>query len=118
MKQLYKLSSNKEREEVTIVILQAIQKRKQRLIFSRGRLVLEKRGNFSGAHFLNDRRRNPLRIISLASFGFILTTVSVATWLLALYANPKMAAAAICIHLLMLSTVLIVKPYNFGRQHA
>ncbi len=119
IKQLYKISNNKEREEITALILQVIEERKQRIVFSRGRLVREKRGNFPGAHFLNDRRRlrrSLTRTISLTSFAFILATVSIATWLFVLHAPASLAALALGVHITMLSLILYIKPYNFRTQ--
>lgn len=118
-KQLFASSHTKERDENLILFLKVIQARKQRLVFSRGRLVREKRGNFPGAHFLNDRRRLRPRLsraITLTSFAFILTTVSVATWLFAMHAPAQLAAVALGLHITLLSLILYIKPYNYRLQ--
>lgn len=100
-------------------MINTIEDRKQRIIFSRGRLIREKRGYFPGAHFINDRRRQRpslTRALALSSFAFILTTVSVATWLFAIHAPAPLAAAAISMHVVMLSLILYIKPYNIRLQ--
>ena len=92
-----------------------IEERKQRLVLSRGRLVREKRGNFPGAHFVNDRRRlrRPLpNVLTRLSYIFILLTVSVATWLFVLYAPPQLAIPTMLLHLVGLTAVLLFKPYR------
>lgn len=117
--QLYTSSTSEERLEAALLMLSTIQERKQRLILSRGRLVREKRGNFPGAHFLNDRRRlrrSLTRTISLTSFAFILATVSIATWLFVLHAPASLAALALGVHITMLSLILYIKPYNVRTQ--
>lgn len=113
--QLYTSATPEERLEAALLMLSTIEERKQRLVFSRGRLVREKRGNFPGAHFLNDRRR--LRrslpsILTKLSYIFILLTVSVATWLFVLYAPAQLALPVMVLHLIGLMAVLIIKPYR------
>lgn len=108
-----------ERLEIALLILRTIEERQQRLILSRGRLVREKRGNFPGAHFLNDRRRlrrPTLRVITLASFAFMLLTVSAATWAFVLYAPAQLAALAMTMHITMLLLIITVKPYKLKLQ--
>jgi hypothetical protein len=116
--QLHTSSSPEERLDAVLLILRTIEERKQRLVFARGRLVREKRGNFPGAHFLNDRRRlrhSPQRTINRASFVFILTVMSVATWIFTMHAPGRLAAAALIIHTLLLWMILI-KPYTIRLQ--
>lgn len=113
--QLYTSTTPEERLEATLHMLRAIEERQQRLVFSRGRLVREKRGNFPGAHFVHDRRRlrpRLTRMVSLFSFAFTLITVSVATWLFVLHAPSQLAAIALTMHIAMLSIILYFKPYN------
>ncbi len=130
--QLHTSSTPEERDETTLLLLRTIEERKQRLVFSRGRLVREKRGNFPGAHFVNDRRsssskwflfgggarkggggRRPLpSVLTRLSYIFILLTVSVATWLFVLYAPPQLAIPTMLLHLVGLTAVLLFKPYR------
>lgn len=117
--QLYTSSTPEERMELTLLMLSAIEERKQRLVLSRGRLVREKRGNFPGAHFLNDRRR--LRrslpsVLTRLSYIFILLTVSIATWLFILYAPAQLAIPTMLLHLVGLTAVLLFKPYRLRSQ--
>lgn len=111
-KQIYTSSTPEERLEAVLLMLSAIEERKQRLVFSRGRLVREKRGNFPGAHFLNDRRRLRPRLseaITKSMYIFILLTVSVATWLFFLHAPIELAAPTLLLHLISITTILLIK---------
>jgi hypothetical protein len=113
--QLHTSSTPEEREETTLLLLRTIEERRQRLVLSRGRLVREKRGNFPGAHFINDRRRlrrTLPRILTRLSYIFILLTVSVATWLFVLYAPAQLAIPTMLLHLVGLTAVLLFKPYR------
>jgi hypothetical protein len=113
--QLYTSATPEERFETVLHMLRTIEERQQRLVLSRGRLVREKRGNFPGAHFLNDRRR--LRrslpsVLTKVSYIFILLTVSIATWLFVLYAPAQLAIPTMLLHLVGLTAVLLFKPYR------
>lgn len=113
--QLYTSSTPEERLEAALLMLSAIEERKQRLVLSRGRLVREKRGPFPGAHFLNDRRRLRPRLseaITKSMYLFILLTVSVATWLFVMHAPAQLALPVMVLHLVGLMAVLIIKPYH------
>lgn len=108
--QLYTSSTPEERIEAALLMLSTIEERKQRLILSRGRIVREKRGNFPGAHFLNDRRR--LRrslpsVLTRLSYIFILLTVSTATWLFFMHAPAALAAPILLFHTISISVILL-----------
>lgn len=118
-KKIYNLSNPDEKKDILYDLLWSVELHKKKMVLSRGRLVHEKRGYFRGAHFLNDRRRlrrSPQRMISLASFAFILIVVSVATWLFTIHAPAKLAATALSIHLLLLWLILYIKPYSIKFQ--
>lgn len=117
--QLYTSSTPEERLEAVMLMLSTIEERKQRLILSRGRLVREKRGNFPGAHFINDRRRLRRSLpstISKLSFGFILTTVSTATWLFFIHAPSDLAAPTLLFHLVSIMAILLIRRKPIFRQ--
>lgn len=114
-KQLYNLATPEERLTAVIHMLRAIEARQKKIIIVRGRLVREKRGPFLGAHFINDRRRLRPRlkqIIARLAFISILLFVSITTWLFVIYAPPQLAAPALLLHLLGLTAVLSIKPYQ------
>lgn len=111
-KQLYTAATPAEREELLILMLQHIEARQQKIILARGRLLRERRRK-SIAHILGDRRLAP-RSIPIAQIGFIfiLSTLSIATWLIAVHIQPMYGAPLIFGYNLLLITILLIKPYQ------
>jgi hypothetical protein len=109
--QLYTSATPKEREEFILITLQRIEAKHNAIVFSRGRLIRERRGAFRGAHFLNDRRRRLTpRPLFLGGFMVTLATVSIGIWISFFNLPPVYAAPLMLFHLVALSTILIVRP--------
>lgn len=111
-KNLYTTATPAEREEILIAMLQAIEARQQRLILARGRLVRNRRRAII-AHFIGDRRLAPRptrsRVIQF-TFIFILTTLSLTTWLIAAHIQPMYGAPLLFGYDLLLIALLLIKP--------
>lgn len=106
-KKLYTTATPAEREELLILMLQTIEARQQRLILARGRLVRNRRRAII-AHFIGDRRLAPRPTPILQfMFMFILSTLSIATWLIAAHIQPAYGAPLIFSYLLLIATLLI-----------
>lgn len=111
--QLYISATSEERLEVVILALQSLEARQSRLILSRGRLILERRGEFQGAHFLNDRRNlktHKPRAVFLLSFIFTLMVVSIGIWISFFKLPPMYAAPLMLFHISALCALLLARP--------
>ncbi len=114
--QLYALCITEERDETAILIIQTIEHAKNKSAVSKGRLFLESFGNFRGAHLINNKRRQVKHSILLYLFMFTISTVSVASWLVTIYAPPPLAASILTINLAFLFAILLFKPYRKPAQ--
>ncbi len=113
LNQLYNSSTTEERLEAITLMLRTIETRQSKLILVYGRLIRDRRGAFRGAHFINQRRRRFIpRPIYLSGFMLMLTLTSIATWVSFFNIPPAYAAPLMLLHLLSLSVILFVKPYN------
>lgn len=115
-KQLHTSATPEERLELLLHMLQTIEARQRRLVFTGHRWVRNRRGHFPGAHFLNDRRRHTrARVASLLTFVTVLVTVSAVTWAAAL-ASPQSAGPILFFHITALLGVLAFKPNTLRMQ--
>jgi len=107
--QLHTAATPAEREEILIMMFRTIEARQHRIILARGRLVRNRRRAII-AHFLGDRRLAPRPTRSRLTqimFMFILSTLSIATWLIAAHIQPAYGAPLLFSYLLLIATLLI-----------
>ncbi len=111
-KQLHASATPEERLELLMRMMQTVEERQQRVVFTGRRWVRNRRQGFE-AHFLNDRRRHTrARTASLLTFGVVLVTVSVATWGIVLSAPMHIGAPVLFFHVTALMGVYAFKPYR------
>jgi len=92
-KQLHNSSTPEERFELLMQMMQVIDERQNRVVFTGAGWVRDRRRGYQ-AHFLRDRRtgwHTLIRAASLLGFAFVLLTVSAATFALALTAPPQLS---------------------------
>ena len=111
-KQLHTTTTPSERVELILHMLSVIETRQRRWLWARGRLVRERRRK-RHAHFIHDRRSRSAgsRVIWLA-FSFILSTLSLAVWLVSLHIPPAYAAPLLFVYNIILLSILLAKPYR------
>lgn len=110
--QLYTTATPLEREQLLLLMLRTVDAHQRRLIFARGRLHRERR-RMQLAHFIGDRRLAPRPTTSWVirlSFIFIITTLSLTTWLVAAHIQPNYGAPLLFGYNLLLIAVLSIKP--------
>lgn len=117
-KQLHASATPEERLELLLRMMQTVEARQQRVVFTGQRWVRNRRQGYQ-AHFLNDRRRHTrARAASLLTFGVVLVSVSAATWTFALSVPIHVGAPALFFHVTALMGVLMFKPYTLRRVPA
>ena len=111
-KQLHASATPEEKLELLMHMMQTVEERQQRVVFTGRRWVRNRRQGYE-AHFLNDRRRHTrARIASLLTFVVVLVTVSVATWGIVLSAPVHVGAPVLFFHVTALMGVYAFKPYR------
>jgi hypothetical protein len=113
-KQIYTASTPEERIEIMAEMFRKIETRHQ-LIFTSGRLIRDRRNHAKLWHMIGDRRGriDTIQKFYLSLFTFILLTVSVSTWLIALNAHPELSAKLFLTYNLILISILLIKPYRY-----
>jgi hypothetical protein len=110
-KQLYTSATPAERCEAADLLLQAIEYRQHKWVFSKGRLLRERR-RAQIAHFINDRRR-PIswaRVTYLAAFGTILWTLNLTLVMVVPRIELSIALPLVALYELGLLILLYFKP--------
>lgn len=119
-KQLHASATPEERLELLMRMMQTVEERQQRVVFTGRHWVRNRRRGYQ-AHFLRDRRNNAYtlkRIASLMIFGAILLTVSTATLKLVLHAPPQLASLALFFYTTSMLGVVGFRPYNLKFRSA
>jgi hypothetical protein len=113
-KQLYTSNTPDDRIEIALHMLRVVTTRRRRRLLVGLRLVRERRGGWRRFHYIHNRRApgRAARRLSRILFMFILATLSLATWLVALHIHPRHGAPMLFAWSMLLLTVLLVKPYR------
>ena len=107
---------------MTLLMVQRIQARSDRLLWarqeslrlSRGRPRDERLQLLNWAHFVGSHHglTRAQRSFCRSMFAYILATVSMCVWVLAYAVQPSIAAPLILGYNLFLMLVMLIKPYN------
>lgn len=110
-KQLYSFATHDERLDLLFRMMQIVEEREHKLIFTGRRWLYNRRRGYQ-AHFLNDRRGRHIlsRAASLVAFGSILVTVSIATFALILHAPPQLSGTALFFYTTSMLGMVAFKP--------
>jgi len=101
-RQLYNSCTIAEQREMINIMFTAIETRQAIQM----RLIEIQR-----AHYLREKRkRNVLRMLSLQLFLFVLATVGITSWLIALHTPPSITAPVMALNLLLYFGVVLIKP--------
>ena len=109
-KQLFSSATSEERDDLSI-FFQYIDAHESKLIFAKGRLVLERRRK-RAAHYINDRRRefSWRKTFSRASIFFSVWSVTVGVIVLAVNVTTFQAVLAIVSYEAALVSLMYFKP--------
>lgn len=113
--QLYTAATPAERTELLLLMLAQLERRQRRVILAGLRLRRERRRTRI-AHYIGDRRLRPNRSIYRWLWIYILTTLSIATWLIAAHVQPMYGAPLLAGYNLFLLAILLIKPYQRQTQ--
>ena len=113
--QLYTAATPAERTELLLLMLAQLERRQRRVILAGLRLRRERR-RARIAHYIGDRRLRPNRSIYRWLWIYILTTLSIATWLIAAHVQPMYGAPLLFGYNLLLLAILLIKPYQRQTQ--
>lgn len=110
-KQLYTSATPEERLQMITDMLNAIDERQRRVVFTGNHWVRNRRRGYR-AHFLNDRRGRHViaRAVSLLSFAAVLVGVSAATWQVVLNSPTHVGGLMLFFHATSVWAVLAFKP--------
>lgn len=114
-KQLHTSATPEERLELLLHMMQTIEARQQRIVFT-GRHWLRNRRQGYQAHFLNDRRgsrHNIQRAASLITFGAVLCTVSIATIAVTIQTPLHVGGPVLFFYATSLIGVVMFKPRRY-----
>lgn len=110
-KQLYEATTPAQRQEIAWLLLRRIHARQSSAHRTKPIdyfiTVYPK-----GYHFIGDHRGRDPRALYRALFMFILTTVSLATWLVSLEVQPILGAPLVFCWSLVPLIILLIKPYK------
>lgn len=110
--QLHNSATPEERLELLIHMMQTVEERQQRVVFTGLHWVRNRRQGYK-AHFLNDRRRSRLnvqRAASLITFGVVLVSVSAATVAMITIAPSQISGPILFFYVTSLWGVLAFRP--------
>lgn len=110
-KQLYEATTPAQRQEIAWLLLHRIHARQsstQRTKPIDYFLTIYPKGY----HFIGGHHRKDLLALYRGMFMFILATVSLAAWLVALQVRPGYGAPLLFAWSMLLLTVLLIKPYK------
>jgi hypothetical protein len=113
-KQLYTATTPDDRIEMALHMLQVVTTRRRRRLLVGLHLVRDRRAGRQRSHYIHNRRMpaRAARRLYRVLFMFILATVSLATWLVALHIHPRHGAPMLFAWSMLLLTVLLIKPYR------
>lgn len=114
-KQLYASSTPAERLEMIGLMLRAVEQRQNKKIFSHGWLIRERRRAVI-AHFVGERRRAVSwpRLVRLATFAFILATVTASVILVAYNVDLIIGIPIVLMYEIALVALMYSKPKRAG----
>jgi len=118
-KQLHASATPEERLELLLHMMQTIETRQQRIVFTGQQWVRNRRQGYQ-AHFLRDRRasrHNIKRAASLITFGSVLFTVTVTTIAVTIQAPPHIGGPVIFFYATSLLGVIMFKPKQLTPLH-
>lgn len=120
--QLYTAFTPEERDQVTQLILERIELRREQILNERieslksakGRTLRERHELLHWAHFVGMRpsMSRATRTFYRSLFALILGTMSLTIWLIALTVHPSFGAPLVLLYALFLLLILIIKPYK------
>ena len=108
-KQIYTTLTPAERIEAAILILQTIEARKRRLVFTGARFIRERRRPYPSAHYINNRR-NRWRLIPKMTIAFILATLTAGLLIVSLNIPASYAVPLNLIYQTCIIALLYLKP--------
>lgn len=115
-KQLHASATPEEKLELLMHMMQTIEARQQRIIFTGRHWVRDRRQGYQ-AHFLRDRRagrHNLQRAASLITFGAVLCSVSIATIAVTIQNPLHIGGPVVFFYVTSLLGVVMFKPRRFA----
>ena len=109
--QLHTAATPEERAELLCLMLAHIERRQRRLIVANLRLRRERRRR-PVAHYIGDRRLRRGGALYRWLWIYTLTTLSLATWLIAAHIQPIYGAPLLFGYNLLLLAILLIKPHQ------
>ena len=127
-RQLYTICTPEERGEITTLILERIEARRDQVLqarieslkLSKGRTLPERRELLGWAHFIGMRPSMSRRTRTLyrSLFLFILGTVSFTIGMIAPAVHPSVGAPLVFVYAVFLLLILLIKPFRLRKQVA
>ncbi len=109
-RQLFSSATREERDDLEI-FFKALEVHQGKRLLVKSWLGFERR-RLQAAHFINERRGRSTRRPVLATFIFIICTMTIASWAIAITAEPEVGAPILGLNLAFLYLILMWKPYR------